>query len=39
MPVLLAGMLVADLKADQQATLRQILGGMLRERFGGGPPR
>jgi ubiquinone/menaquinone biosynthesis C-methylase UbiE len=32
------GMLMADLKEDQRATLRQILDGMLRERSGGGEP-
>jgi ubiquinone/menaquinone biosynthesis C-methylase UbiE len=32
------GMLVADLKEEQQARLRQVLDGMLRERSGGNEP-
>lgn len=32
------GMLVADLKEEQQARIRQVLDGMLRERSGGNGP-
>jgi ubiquinone/menaquinone biosynthesis C-methylase UbiE len=32
------GMLVADLDVEQQATLREVLDGMLRERSGGSAP-
>jgi len=32
------GMLVADLEEEQQATIRQVLDGMLRERSGGNGP-
>jgi hypothetical protein len=31
-------MLLADLTAEQQARLRQVLDGMLRERSGGNGP-
>jgi ubiquinone/menaquinone biosynthesis C-methylase UbiE len=31
----IAGMIVGDLTAEQQATIRQVLDGMLRERSGG----
>jgi ubiquinone/menaquinone biosynthesis C-methylase UbiE len=34
----IAGMIVGDLTADQQTTVRQILDGLLRERSGGGSP-
>jgi hypothetical protein len=30
----ISGMVVADLSEDQRARLRQVLGGMLRERAG-----
>jgi hypothetical protein len=32
------GMLVADLEEEQQARIRQVLDGMLRERSGGSGP-
>jgi ubiquinone/menaquinone biosynthesis C-methylase UbiE len=34
----IAGMIVGDLTEDQQATVRQVLDGMLRERSGGNGP-
>jgi hypothetical protein len=34
----MAGMIVGDLTDDQQATVRQVLDGMLRERTGGNGP-
>ena len=34
----IGGMIVGDLTEDQQATLRQVLDGMLRERSGGDGP-
>lgn len=34
----IAGMIVGDLTDDQQATVRQVLDGMLRERSGGNGP-
>jgi hypothetical protein len=34
----MAGMIVGDLTDDQQATVRQLLDGMLRERTGGNGP-
>jgi ubiquinone/menaquinone biosynthesis C-methylase UbiE len=34
----IAGMIVGDLTDDQQATVRQVLDGMLRERTGGNGP-
>jgi hypothetical protein len=34
----IAGMIVGDLPADQQATVRQVLDGMLRERSDGASP-
>ena len=34
----ISGMLVADLNEEQQARIRQVLDGMLRERSGGNGP-
>jgi SAM-dependent methyltransferase len=34
----IAGMIVADLSEDQRGTVREVLGGMLRERSGGNGP-
>lgn len=34
----IGGMIVGDLAEEQRATLRQVLGGMLRERAGGSSP-
>ena len=34
----IAGMIVGDLTDEQQATVRQLLDGMLRERSGGNGP-
>ena len=34
----IAGMIVGDLTNEQQATVRQLLDGMLRERSGGNGP-
>jgi hypothetical protein len=34
----MAGMIVGDLTDHQQATVRQMLDGMLRERTGGNGP-
>jgi hypothetical protein len=35
----IARTIVGDLPEDQQATVRQVLDGMLRERSGGNAPR
>jgi hypothetical protein len=34
----IAGMIVGDLTDEQQATVREVLDGMLRERSGGNGP-
>jgi hypothetical protein len=34
----ISGMLIADLTEEQQATMRQVLDGMLSERSGNNPP-